>query len=96
MSRTYRRKSGNRWWTRKEFGRTTWNNPDYLNAAERDGGVWCNHSVHSAIKWHTNFLRRGDERHQLQKVYLCDDDQLDEFDFVSREKWFKHLRWCYD
>lgn len=96
MSRTYRAKTGDRWWTNAKpyyfYEDRTWHWAEATLAkyyesdcADRDGGLG------RILREHTNMRRRADHRRELARVM-----KDDEYDFVSRENLYKGFCWHFD
>lgn len=111
MSRTYRRKSGSKWWRDKDFTHIRnidgkWiDNPSeeeiewykkYMISVYEGRDYEC-HSGYSKklVKWHGNLLRRTCKREQAYKIIMSKDFNEVDYD-NTKELLIKGLRWMYD
>lgn len=100
MSRTYRRKSGNRYWYKKSFqnylshlpedNKTHWADKYPEKAAESDA-FRRETSANAYYKWLVRKNRRADNRHYCHQAMKSVD--YDDLESVKPEKWYTRHKW---
>jgi len=111
MSRTYRRKSGSKWWREKDFTYIRDRNGKWIHNPTEEEIEWYKKYMISVyegrdyyshpgitkdlLKWHGNLLRRTCKKEQIYKVLMTDDYNEVDYD-NTKELLVKGLRWMYD
>jgi len=95
MSRTYRARTGDRWW--RENGRPRWPGERWNERADTYAKYWESDvpdrhgCVKVATKQQHREVSRTDRREQIGRIM-----KDPEYDFVSRENLYKGLSWNWD
>lgn len=110
MSRTYRRKKGDQWWSSDTFKYEVVNNHIFrvtLTDEEKEiekrkaesiyryRDRYCGASFNKNLKWHSNMYRRTCKREQLYKILNAKDFDSMDYD-NTKELLVKGLIWTYD
>lgn len=105
MARTYRRKSGCKWWRNRSYSWIYIDNPSWeeidihekeqisrYEKRDLDISMGLNKRM---LKWHSNVLRRSGKREQIHKIMKESDYNNCDYDNTKELK-TKMLAWVYD
>lgn len=110
MSRTYRRKKGDQWWSYDTYTYEVIDNQivrvtltDEQKEIERKKADslyryrdrYCGEKFNKDLKWHSNMFRRTCKREQLYKILNAKDFDSMDYD-NTKELLVKGLIWSYD